>query len=256
MNKRAIFFGLTITLAACSTLAGCSASHADRSTLATSQPTAPAAAEALHGAAVAPKSGASKAARAAAVESRKVTVPKIRDVPVSGVTAAAIASPTAIVTPQSGPSGAAGAAAVESRSSTIPKFRDVPASGVTTPAGVVHPANRMTFVPISAAELPQGVPYASDSDPVQIVSYILSSTVFHPGDKVTGDVVTTSNAASVTAQVGTISINVPKVAPGKFHLLMQLPSIPLPPGDAKLVITAIRTDGKRTTREVPITVVL
>jgi hypothetical protein len=37
---------------------------------------------------------------------------------------------------------------------------------------------------------------------------------------------------------------------------MQLPSIPLPPGDAKLVITAIRTDGKRTTREVPITVVL
>ena len=91
---------------------------------------------------------------------------------------------------------------------------------------------------------------------MQIVSYVLSSSIFHPGDKVTGDVVTSSNAASVTAQVGTITVAVPKVAPGKFHLLMQLPSMPLPPGNAKLIITAIRTDGTRTTREVPITVVL
>ena len=85
---------------------------------------------------------------------------------------------------------------------------------------------------------------------------MLSSKNFHPGDKVTGDVVTSSNAASVTAQVGTFTVAVPKIAPGKFHLLLQLPSMPLPPGDAKLIITAIRTDGKRTTREVPITVVL
>jgi hypothetical protein len=117
--------------------------------------------------------------------------------------------------------------------------RDVPASSVATSGG-----------------LPPGVPYASDTDPVQIVSYVLSSSIFHPGDKVTGDVVTSSNAASVTAQVGTITVAVPKVAPGKFHLLMQLPSMPLPPGNAKLIITAIRTDGTRTTREVPITVVL
>jgi hypothetical protein len=123
---------------------------------------------------------------------------------------------------------------------------------VTTAARVAHP----TSGAIAGDGLPPGVPYASDTDPVQIVSYVLSSSIFHPGDKVTGDVVTSSNAASVTAQVGTITVAVPKVAPGKFHLLMQLPSIPLPPGNAKLIITAIRTDGTRTTREVPITVVL
>jgi hypothetical protein len=168
-----------------------------------------------------------------------VTVPKIRDVAAGGAASPASPSPAALVTPQSGASEAAGAAEVESRSSTIPIGRDVPAKGVTPHVG-----------------LPDGVPYASNSDPVQIISYVLSSTIIHPGDKVTGDVVTSSNAASVTAQVGTITITVPKVAPGKFHLLMQLPSIPLPPGNAKLIITAIRTDGKRTTREVPITVVL
>jgi hypothetical protein len=235
MNMRATFLGLTILLA------GCSASHDNRSTLANPQATietpqfvAPT------GAVVTPQSGASNAARAAAVESRKATVPKIRDVPASGVTTVQTASPAAVVTPQGGASKAARAAAVESRSSIIPMIRDVPAGGVTTTVG----------------DLPSGVPYASNTDPVQIVSYVLSSTIFHPGDKVTGDVVTSSNAASVTAQVGTITVAVPKVAPGKFHLLMQLPSMPLPPGDAKLVITAIRTDGTRTTREVPITVVL
>jgi hypothetical protein len=160
----------------------------------------------------------------------------------SGASMSASASPSAVVTPQSGASKAARAATVESRSSTIPIVRDVPVSGVTA-------------APPVGDKLPAGVPYASNTDPVRIVSYVLSSTIIHPGDKVIGDVVTSSNAASVTAQVGTITITVPKIAPGKFHLLMQLPSIPLPPGAQKLIITAIRTDGMQTTREVPITVV-
>ncbi|HKW45540.1 MAG TPA: hypothetical protein VJN22_07770, partial [Candidatus Eremiobacteraceae bacterium] len=88
------------------------------------------------------------------------------------------------------------------------------------------------------------------------VSFAISSKVFHPGDDVTGDIVTTSNAASVTARVGAFAVAVPKVAPGKFHLQMHLPSVPLPPGDAKLIITAIRTDGKSATREIAVTVVL
>jgi hypothetical protein len=122
----------------------------------------------------------------------------------------------------------------------FPKIRGVTVSGATS----------------APRHLPPGVPYASDTDPVRIVSYTLSSTIVHPGDKVTGDIVTSSNAASVTARVSAFSVAVPKVAPGKFHLQMQLPSMPLPPGDAKLVITAIRSDGKSTTREITITVVL
>ena len=194
-------------------LAGCTASH--KQTLNTQPPASAALAT--------PQSGASEAARAAGAESRKVIIPKIRDVPVSGVASAAIARPTALVTPV-----------------IIPKLRDVPASGVRS----------------EARALPYGVPYASDTDPVRIISCILSSTTVHPGDKITGDVVTSSNAASVTARVGAFSVEVPKVAPGKFHLLLQLPSMPLPPGDTKLIVTAVRTDGKSTRREVAVTVVL
>jgi hypothetical protein len=185
-----------------------------------------------------------------------VAVPKIRDVPAGGVAIAkaAIVAPqsvaseaayptaTALVTPRSGASEAANAAGAESRIENVPSVRDVPASGVAS--AVVGDA------------LPPGVPYASDTDPVRIVSYVLSSTVIHPGDDITGDVVTSSNAASVTARVGSFSVAVPKVAQGKFHLQMKMPSMPLPPGDTKLIITAIRTDGKSTTREVAITVAL
>jgi hypothetical protein len=157
-----------------------------------------------------------------------------------------MAKATALVTPQSGASEAAKAAGAESRIENVPTVRDVPASGVTNAGGDASVGDA----------LPPGVPYASDSDPVRIVSYVLSSTTFHPGDDITGDVVTSSNAASVTARVGSFSVAVPKVAQGKFHLQMKMPSVPLPPGDAKLIITAIRTDGKSTTREVAITVAL
>jgi hypothetical protein len=160
--------------------------------------------------------------------------------PQSGASEAARAAPTALESPQGGASEAARAAGAEPRGVKIPKTRGVPASGVASEVG----------------SLPLGVPYASETDPVRIVSFAISSTIIHPGDNVSGDVVTTSNAASVTAEVGSIRVEVPKVAPGKFHLLLQLPSMPLPPGDAKVIITAIRADGKRTTREVPITVVL
>ena len=181
---------------------------------------------------VTPQSGASEAARAAGAESRKVNIPKIRDVPASGVTSP---SPKA--------------AGAELRRVDIPKIRNVPASGATNPARV-RSSLRATM------PLPHGVPYASDTDPIRIVSVALSSNIVHPGDNVTGDVVTSSNAASVTARVSAFSVAVPKIAPGKFHLEMKLPSMPLPPGDTKLTITALRTDGKSTTREIAITVVL
>jgi hypothetical protein len=102
--------------------------------------------------------------------------------------------------------------------------------------------------------VPSGVPYASDTDPVKIVSVSLSSTDFHPGDLVSGRVITSSNAAAVTAQVGTIRVGVPRIAIGKFRLSLQLPNIPLPIGPQKLLITAVRRDGARTTHAVDVRV--
>jgi hypothetical protein len=243
-------------------LTACGSSQDNRSALATPEPSALAA----------PQGGASEAARAAGAESRKVTAPKVRDVPARGAASAMAATvaprsrapvtahttAAATVAPQSGASEAAKAAGAESRDVTTPSVRAVPAGGVmAAPGPSVRdvPASGVTLA-ANGDDLPPGVPYASDTDPVRIVSYILSSTVIHPGDDITGDVVTSSNAASVTARVGSFSVAVPKVAPGKFHLHMQMPSVPLPPGDAKLIITAIRTDGKSTTREVAITVEL
>ncbi len=100
--------------------------------------------------------------------------------------------------------------------------------------------------------IPSGVPIASDTDPVRIVSVSLSSTEFHPGDLVSGRVVTTSNAAAVTAQVGTIRVGVPRVAIGHFILSLQLPYSPLPAGPQKLIISAVRKDGARATRVVDV----
>ncbi len=102
--------------------------------------------------------------------------------------------------------------------------------------------------------VPSGVPFAADTDPVKIVSVSLSSTEFHPGDLFTGRVITTSNAAAVTAQVGSIRVGVPRIAIGKFRLSMQLPNVPLPIGRQKLIITAVRRDGAHATRSVDVRV--
>ena len=236
MNARAILFCTAMLLTACGS------SQDDRSATAVSTP------QALPSAVVAPQGAASEAVRAAGAESRKVTIPKIRDVRAGGATATAAATAAATpkaatVAPQSGASEAAKAAAQEPREVNNPKTSGVPARGATVAANGLD-------------DLPPGVPYASDTDPVRIVSYVLSSTMIHPGDDITGDVVTSSNVASVISSLGSFSVAVPKVAQGRFHLQMKMPSVPLPPGPTKLIITAIRTDGKSTSRDVAITVEL
>jgi len=203
-------------------LAACGSSQDDRSATAVTTP------HALPSAVVAPQGAASL--RAAVT-------------PQSGASEAAHPITAATVAPQSGASEAAKAAGAEPREVNIPKTSGVPARGATVAANGLD-------------DLPPGVPYASDTDPVRIVSYVLSSTMIHPGDDITGDVVTSSNVASVTASVGSFSVAVPKVAQGRFHLQMKMPSVPLPPGPTKLIITAIRTDGKSTSRDVAITVEL
>ena len=91
--------------------------------------------------------------------------------------------------------------------------------------------------------LPPGVPYAAPSDPVRIAAVELPSDTVHGGDTVTATVLTTSNAAAVTAAIGTYVLNLPKTAPGTFELSVAVPRLPLPAYHAKIVVTAIRADG-------------
>lgn len=103
-----------------------------------------------------------------------------------------------------------------------------------------------------ADNLPPGVTYASDTDPVRIVA--VSFDPEHPsrGDTVQAQITCTSNAAAVTARVGTIVVNVPKKAPGIFAATLRLPPLPFYASHQDVVITAIRTDGAKTQRTISV----
>ena len=96
--------------------------------------------------------------------------------------------------------------------------------------------------------LPPGVVYASDTDPVRISSFTYSPAEIKRGGSVVAQVVCTSNAAAVTAKVGTIVMNIPKRAPGIFRATLQLPLLPVYAGHETVTITAIRTDGATAAR--------
>jgi|SRR6516162_1581899 len=104
----------------------------------------------------------------------------------------------------------------------------------------------LTYMSALADEaLPPGVPYAAPLDPVRIAAVELPSETVRGGDTVTATVLTSSNAAAVTAAVGRYVLNLPKTAPGTFELSVAVPRLPLPTYRAKIVVTAIRADGAK-----------
>jgi hypothetical protein len=120
----------------------------------------------------------------------------------------------------------------------------------TLAAAVVLLASSLTLA--RADELPPGVTYASDADPVRITA--VSFDPAHPGagDLVSAQIVCTSNAAAVTAKVGTLVVNVPKRAPGIFRTTLRVPSLPLYSTHQTVIITAIRTDGATDRRAITV----
>jgi len=103
-----------------------------------------------------------------------------------------------------------------------------------------------------ADELPPGVIYASDADPVRITSVVFDPSHPAAGDTVSAQIVCTSNAAAVTAKVGTIVVNVPKRAPGIFRTTLRVPDLLLYSAHQTVIITAIRTDGAKTQRSISV----
>lgn len=101
-------------------------------------------------------------------------------------------------------------------------------------------------------ELPPGVPYAAPLDPVRIASIKLSAYNVRSGDTVSARVITTSNAAALTARIGDYQVNVPKVAPGTFALRIQVPRVAVPGHRVDIMVTAIRSDGASTQRAVTV----
>jgi hypothetical protein len=67
-------------------------------------------------------------------------------------------------------------------------------------------------------------------------------------------VVTTSNAAALTAQVGTYRVHVPRIAPGIFETSLTVPRMVVPHHKVAILLTAIRADGATSHRTVSVNV--
>ncbi len=102
--------------------------------------------------------------------------------------------------------------------------------------------------------LPRGVPYAGDHDPIRIDSVTLSADDVRGGDIASARVITTSNAAALTARIGTYQVNVPRVAPGIFSIAIAVPHLPLRNHMVDIIVTAIRSDGATAQTTVPLKV--
>jgi hypothetical protein len=95
---------------------------------------------------------------------------------------------------------------------------------------------------------------APDAAP-QILDVAVSETDVHPGDRVFGRVVTTSNVASVEAQIGDYAVSMVKVGVGRFELTYTVGPLPwFVHGNFAMRVIARNTRGDMATRTIPLSV--
>ena len=134
---------------------------------------------------------------------------------------------------------------------TLPAASAPPATvapGATLPPGIAVAPPSATPTPEQIVMLPAGAP-------PRIVDLRLDKTDVQSGDVVSGMVQTSSNVASVEARIAAYSIDVPKVATGRFSLSYRVPNLPFfLKKTYDMVVIARNTAGAETTRVVPITI--
>ncbi len=109
--------------------------------------------------------------------------------------------------------------------------------------------------PAASPQPTSAVPRLPPEAAPQIVSVALSQTMVHPGDRVSGSVVTSSNVASVVARIGNYSLPLSKTGVGRFSITYTV--VPLPwfvHGPFTLQVTARNSNGDAASRTIPITV--
>jgi hypothetical protein len=130
-------------------------------------------------------------------------------------------------------------------------------TAVVTPAPVGSPAPGITPLPTpvpSPAETPASTMLPADAPP-QILSYTISATTVHPGETISGTVLTTSNVASVEATIASYVIPMSKTDVGHFTLSYVVPNIPKPfRGTYALRIVAHNTKGDTVSRSMSLTI--
>jgi hypothetical protein len=95
---------------------------------------------------------------------------------------------------------------------------------------------------------------APDAQP-KIVNVSLSETTVRGGDTVSGEVITSSNVASVEVRIAGFSMTMPKTSPGHFALSYTVPSVPFFLHKTyDMNVIARNTRGDATAKSLPITV--
>lgn len=83
----------------------------------------------------------------------------------------------------------------------------------------------------------------------------MTETTVHPGDIVSGRVLTSSNVASVQARIGGYAMSLSKMGVGKFELTYKVAPLPwFVRGNFTMHVIARNTRGDTATREVPLVV--
>jgi hypothetical protein len=103
--------------------------------------------------------------------------------------------------------------------------------------------------------VPKKVLHLSPSAAPQILNVAVSETTVHPGDRVFGRVLTTSNVASVEARIGGYAVTLVKVGVGRFELTYTVGPLPwFIRGNFTMQVTARNTRGDAVTQAIPLMV--
>ena len=139
------------------------------------------------------------------------------------------------------------------RPSLVPSA--TPTAAATAPVITPTPAPSGQPAAPAAPRLAKPVPRLSPDAPPQILAVAISETTVHPGDRVSGSVITSSNVASVEARIGGYAMSLSKLGVGKFALTYTVAPLPwFVRGSFTLQVIARNTRGDVVTRAIPLTV--
>jgi hypothetical protein len=103
--------------------------------------------------------------------------------------------------------------------------------------------------------VPPKVPRLAPDAAPEILSVTVSETTVHPGDRVFGSVVTSSNVASVEARIGGYALSLSKVGVGRFTIAYTVAPLPwFMNGSYAMHVLAHNARGDTVERTIPLTV--
>jgi len=167
--------------------------------------------------------------------------------------------------PTPAPAGATPSVAPSVAPLSRPAQTPVPAAsavstGAPGSAATVAPAPTPTASappsPVAApTPAPKRIPIRPADAAPKIVSVSVSQRTMHPGQTISGTVLTSSNVASVEVRIATYSIAMEKVGVGRFSMAYTVPNVPVFfRGNYTMQVIARNSAGDQASRGIPITI--